>query len=333
MKYSILLSLILILVSCKNGQKSGMEPIDGTSATKEAQTAKTHPGEKILEQECYMCHNPKSTKTSMIAPPMIAIKRHYIDSTTTKEEFTEALIRWITDPETESKMPGAHKKFGVMPYLPYPEDAVAQIAEYIYDYQIEQPDWFDAHFQKAHKKGKGMGECKCMEFQDAEVDYADIGLGYASVAQTQLGKNLMKAIQDKGTVGAIEFCKLKARKLTDSISMMKNAVIKRVSDKPRNRANQANAEELGYIESFKKKVPSDGEVQPIVNIENGEVNFYYPISTNAMCLQCHGMPSEQIVPETLASLKSLYPSDQAVGYDINEVRGIWVINFDEESID
>ena len=28
-------------------------------------------------------------------------------------------------------------------------------------------------------------------------------------------------------------------------------------------------------------------------------------------------------------LKSLYPADKAFGYDVNEVRGIWVVNFDE----
>ena len=103
-----------------------------------------------------------------------------------------------------------------------------------------------------------------------------------------LGKNLIKTINEKGTIAALEFCNIKAMKLTDSMSVMKNAIIKRVSDKPRNPKNKANQDEIGYINYFKKMVVSDGDVQPIVLSKDGEVNFYYPITTNTMCLQCHG---------------------------------------------
>jgi hypothetical protein len=70
------------------------------------------------------------------------------------------------------------------------------------------------------------------------------------------------------------------------------------------------------------------EPKPVVIRDKNEVDFYYPITTNTMCLQCHGKPREQIAPETLATLKSLYPLDKATGYSENEVRGIWSINFD-----
>lgn len=46
-----------------------------------------------------------------------------------------------------------------------------------------------------------------------------------------------------------------------------------------------------------------------------------------MCLQCHGKPAEQINPATLKKLSELYPADKAVGYDIDQVRGIWSIQF------
>ena len=91
-----------------------------------------------------------------------------------------------------------------------------------------------------------------------------------------------------------------------------------------------NNNTLGYIEYFKKVVAAGGEVQPIVQPNKEEVNFYYPITTNTMCLQCHGKPDEQVKTETLTMLKNLYPADKAVGYDVNEVRGIWAINFEEE---
>ena len=329
-KYSIFLVFVLLLASCKDVKKTKMESLGEVPATNEAQRIKQHPGKVFMEKECYICHNPKASRAAMIAPPMETIKRHYIDSSVTKEAFTEALIRWVNDPETESKMLGAHAKFGPMPYMPNPDDAVAQIADYIYDNEIERPEWFEAYFQKAHKKGSKMGECQCFAVLEPEKEYAAIGLAYAMEAEAHLGRNLIKAIQENGTVEAIQFCNTEATKLTDSVSIMKNATIKRVSDKPRNPNNQASAEQLKHIASFKKSITSGKNIEPIVYSENGEVSFYYPISTNALCLQCHGKPDKQILPATLATLKNLYPKDKAVGYDVREIRGIWSVNFDTD---
>ena len=113
------------------------------------------------------------------------------------------------------------------------------------------------------------------------------------------------------------------------MSVHYNAKIKRVSDKNRNPNNKANAEELEYIEQFKKDLMVQKEIQPIVVEETEKVHFYYPIETNTMCLQCHGKP-ENIKPEVLKKIKILYPNDLATGYTENEVRGIWSITFDKK---
>mgnify|MGYP000235821493 CR=1 FL=1 len=49
------------------------------------QVLQTHPGKKIMETECYICHNPKASEANMIAPPMIAIKTFYKGENTTKK--------------------------------------------------------------------------------------------------------------------------------------------------------------------------------------------------------------------------------------------------------
>ena len=46
-----------------------------------------------------------------------------------------------------------------------------------------------------------------------------------------------------------------------------------------------------------------------------------------MCLKCHG---KDIEPNVSALILKLYPNDLAVGYDENEVRGIWSIAFDKK---
>lgn len=158
-------------------------------------------------------------------------------------------------------------------------------------------------------------------------NYEEIGLDYAITTKQVLGKNLMGTIQEKGTLEALKFCNVQAYPLTDSMATVHHAKIKRVSDKPRNQNNQANTEELGYIETFKKEIASNIDSNPIVKNNDNTVEFYYPITTNTMCLQCHGTDKE-VSPETFTAIKSLYPNDKALGYAENEVRGIWSIQFE-----
>jgi hypothetical protein len=164
-------------------------------------------------------------------------------------------------------------------------------------------------------------------FAKAEIKTnSEIGMQYALNTKKELGKNLMGTIQKKGTLEAVKFCNKKAYPITDSLAVAQNALIKRVSDKPRNPENQANAKELEIIAQFKKAIANQEAYQPVTEVENGEVKFYAPITTNSMCLQCHG-PKKDIKPQVFKALANLYPEDKALGYDVNEVRGIWSITY------
>lgn len=115
---------------------------------------KEHPGKKLMELHCYACHNPSTPHENRLAPPMIAVKKHYINEKTTKEEFIDDFKNWVKAPSEEiSRMPGAVRKFGIMPYTPYKVEDVELIADYIFDNNIEQPEWFKEHYQKEHGKG------------------------------------------------------------------------------------------------------------------------------------------------------------------------------------
>jgi len=338
MKGFILLTLVSSLFfSCNDSKKKGYSAYDTQKEISE------HPGKKLMETNCYVCHSPTASHDDRIAPPMIAIKKHYITDTTTKSEFINAMQTWIKNPNTEdAKMLGAVKRFGVMPKTPYPEETIMQIADYMFDHDIEQPEWFEAHYKdergghggKGMGKGKGKGMGKGMHKKQVQTNFEDLpygerGLKYALTTKAVLGKNLMGTIQKKGTLEALAFCNEKAYPLTDSMAVVHNAKIKRVSDKPRNVNNQANAAELKYITTFKEVIANSEEPKPIVEELNNKVQVYYPITTNAMCMQCHGKPNETINAATLEKLAILYPKDKAIGYDINQVRGIWSISFDK----
>lgn len=340
LKKSLVFLSLLILFNCKQKDNT----VDNGLLV-ETNTVNDHPGKKLMEINCYACHNPTNGQEERIAPPMIAIKEHYISNNTTKEQFITDVQDWIEKPsEARSKMPGAIRNFGLMPYAPFPEETVFQIADYLYDNDIEQPEWFEDHVKQERGMGRGMGQgmgrgmgkgqgqgmmMKEGQSLNADLNYKVIGLKYALSTKAQLGKNLMSTIQKKGLKEAVTFCNERAYSLTDSMARIHHANIKRVSDRPRNQNNSANRFELAHIKTFKEKVSNQQEIEPIVEEDSEVVNFYYPITTNSMCLQCHGTMDKELKAETYKTIKGLYPNDKAIGYDVNEVRGIWSITFNK----
>lgn len=158
-----------------------------------------------------------------------------------------------------------------------------------------------------------------------EVNYLETGKGLAMQTKANLGKNLALAINERGSDGAVEFCNTKAIAITDSMSVVLAAKIKRVSDKPRNANNQANAAELAYINNWKEAKTKGEEHPPQLSELDGKMVGYYPIVTNQMCLQCHGTPEKEVNTKTLSTIKKLYPTDKATGYAEGEIRGIFVV--------
>ena len=332
MRQVLLIALASVLIlSCNDSKKQNL------SAYEIQMQANKHPGKKLMETNCYVCHSPTAGHDDRIGPPMIAIKKHYINDETTKEQFIADIQAWVKNPnEVDARMRGAVRRFGVMPKQAFPEETIEKIADYMYDYEIHQPEWFEDHFNeemgKNKGKGNGMEHGKGKHQQQAQsnvedLPYGERGLNYALATKAVLGKNLMGTIQKKGTLEALEFCNVKAYPLTDSMAVVHNATIKRVSDKPRNQKNKANTEELQYIETFKTLVAENKEISPIVQEIEEDVHVYYPIITNTMCLQCHGKPETNIKPDVLKSLSLLYPEDKAKGYSENQVRGIWNVSF------
>ena len=342
MRKIILVLIVFVSSSCKN---SNDYPNKGLVVMNTSFS--DHPGKKLMEINCYACHNPATKNSERIAPPMIAIKTHYKSDNITKEQFITDIQNWIEKPsEEKSKMPGAIRNFGLMPYAPYPEKTIQQIADYLYDNTIDEPDWFQEHLNQRQGKGNGRGmkmgsgmghgggkgKGKGMwrwQMSDSIKNYEELGLKYALSTKAQLGKNLIGAIQNKGTKEAVTFCNERAYSLTDSMSKVHNAHIKRVSDKPRNQNNKVNSQELSHIETFKEMVANQLEVKAIVDEDDSKVQFYYPIITNSLCLQCHGTLNKELEPSTYKTIKGLYPNDKAIGYKVNQVRGIWSISFNK----
>jgi hypothetical protein len=312
----------LILLSSCQRKTTDYQTITGPLTLEQA-----HEAHQLMVTHCYLCHSPiASEHEGRIAPPMVAIKAHYQKETDSREDFILGVIAYVNYPlKAVSKIPNSENRFGKMPYQQFPEGVVEKIAMYLYDYQIQEPHWFASYWQAHHGSWEQTG--LILDESDTPMTHEELGLEYALSTKAVLGKNLMGAIQTKGTMAALEFCNIQAIPLTDSMAVKYNAQIKRVSDKNRNPNNAANAEELKYIQHFKNIIANRAEPDPVVLEKENRIQFYYPITTNSMCLQCHGKNvAEDVRQQTL----KLYPKDLAVDYDENEVRGIWSIQFDKK---
>lgn len=135
-----------------------------------------------------------------------------------------------------------------------------------------------------------------------------------------LSGRLAEAIESNGHVGAIHVCSMEATELLDGVADSHDASIRRVTDRPRNSANQADARDLEVMAMMRAMI-ADGEMpEPVVD---GDV-VRLPIRiAMPLCLMCHGVPEKDIAPETLATISERYPDDQATGYREGDLRGLW----------
>ena len=307
--------LLLTAIACHQNTNT---PPTAPAANLESEVLAVAEGFSLMESSCFTCHSPNASLESRIAPPMEAIKKHYIQENTSLETFTKALITFIHNPSVEnSKMPGAVDRFGLMPKISFSEAEIRKMAQYIYHTELEKPDWFDKHYQEEKARHEAV----------ATAQRSPLATGKEIALKTQgtLGSNLKAAINAQGTEYALAFCSTEAIPLTDSMGILQNAQVKRVSDKNRNPANKANSEELIYIKTAQAALMNGQPVEPkLIATEDGYIG-YYPILTSGMCLQCHGKPKDDIAPATFTKIRELYPEDKAINYKADELRGIWVV--------
>ena len=146
-----------------------------------------------------------------------------------------------------------------------------------------------------------------------------------AVAFAKLSGALGEVIAKNGPSGALSVCREKAPQIAQEVGKAHGVTLRRATLKPRNPKNAADEVEKAALEAFasalaKKEVPKP---QVITNAD-GSQSFLAPIVLgNPLCLQCHGTPEKDISRETLAAIQKLYPDDQATGFQLGDLRGLW----------
>jgi cytochrome c len=89
---------------------------------------------------CSACHKLMPPPT--IAPPMFGVKRNVMRVYPQRDDFVNHVVTYVHKPDAaKSLMPHAVERFKLMPTLPYPEEKVRAVAEFLFDNDLSQiPD-------------------------------------------------------------------------------------------------------------------------------------------------------------------------------------------------
>lgn len=107
-------------------------------------------GAQIFQTQCLACHSAENIAEK--APPMFGVKDHVIKAYPERDAFIQRVANWVKAPNADDVlMPGAVKKFGLMPAMPQLSDQDAQaVAAFLFDMNLNEPDWYKAHYQAEH---------------------------------------------------------------------------------------------------------------------------------------------------------------------------------------
>lgn len=293
----LLLIPVLVLLNFFNScssEKGENITVDEKSSKKEDVLMQ---GFTHLKNNCSSCHAFEGTPQA-VAPTWQEIRTAYLKTSKSEEAFIKTMVSFVNQPSVEnSLLPEAVAKFNLMPRMGVDEEKLTAIATFLYRVDIEIKSELERFLN-----GNAISTSV-----DSEKNPLELGQEIATQTKSVLGKLLMQTIQSKGTEHAIDFCSTKAIPVTDSMGRVHHAKVKRVSDKNRNPLNQANKEELAYINACKTSLKNNQTPTPKLLDKGSHWVGYYPITINAMCLQCHGTPGKDISEKTYAAIQKKYP--------------------------
>lgn len=161
--------------------------------------------------------------------------------------------------------------------------------------------------------------------QSSAVD--SVALARARTAAGDLGRDLMELLaselQRGGPEAAIAVCADSAQRRTARHNA-EGTVVRRVGTRTRNPANRPDAVEAAVLQSFAGALAAGREPRDTAfGFEADgarEVRFLRPIRVAQPCLACHGSPGS-FSPAVRELLSERYPQDEAVGYQVGDLRG------------
>lgn len=145
-----------------------------------------------------------------------------------------------------------------------------------------------------------------------------------------LREELTTAVKEKGAPHAISVCSLRAPEIAQQVSTASGWSVGRSSHKLRNPNNKPDAFTAAALEEFATRIAAGEKADDLAKAgiveDNGKKVFHLvkAIPTGELCLNCHG--GAEVKPEVEAKLAELYPRDQARGFKVGDMRGVFTLS-------
>jgi hypothetical protein len=146
---------------------------------------------------------------------------------------------------------------------------------------------------------------------------------------SRLKGELVQAIKAGGSESAISVCKVAAPSIASDISEKNGWRVGRTALRLRNPGNAPDEWERKVLERFSEQLEQEADPEKLEHFEVVEENevsnfrFMKAIPLAKPCLTCHGPAVE---PSLYEEIKKLYPSDQAVGFELGSLRGAFSVS-------
>ena len=161
--YLILFFFILATCAQKVDDQVQVHPINSQEQVdllKAKQVIESTRIEVDASNKLLSCHSATASIENRLAPPLEAVKRRYLMAYPDFEEFTSKIADYAAEPrEDKAIMFGAVERFDLMTPIPYSEEDLVAIATYIYQFDLERPEWFDEHYQEMHGEDPTCSTC------------------------------------------------------------------------------------------------------------------------------------------------------------------------------
>lgn len=106
-------------------------------------------GARLFDELCIACHILEGEP--QVGPPVFGVINHVKQAHPQKEAFVRHIVDWVASPDSASAlMPGAVRRFGLMPKLGYADEDVRAIAEFWFEKKNDLPGWYREHYQQEH---------------------------------------------------------------------------------------------------------------------------------------------------------------------------------------
>lgn len=151
-----------------------------------------------------------------------------------------------------------------------------------------------------------------------------IAMEFANTLKSELKSGLI----DGGPESAIEVCNRKAPEIAKKLEARHGWRISRTSLRLRNEKNAPDPFEKEALRKFDADLemgadPSTMMVADVVETSDGKAfRFVKAIPVASVCLGCHG---ESLDPDVAAKLAEMYPGDDAIGYQMLDLRGAFTL--------